>query len=198
MGGAALAAGAESARVCSGVAAFAIVAAGAAALDWVATAVLTWRLVPPDAMLFQAVLSAALYPVLAILFARRIGRSPPGAGVMRPQQGQDSALKPARGFAPGPPAKAEPLQSIRLEWLVGKGVCVAAGCPTTGRAASRDAYPLPDQPLQVTGSKGCALGEDPRAEPLGGFRAKPLTLAGTAPCAVTRAAPASSPAAPCS
>ena len=50
--------------------AFAIVAAGAAALDWVATAVLTWRLVPPDAMLFQAVLSAALYPVLAILFAR--------------------------------------------------------------------------------------------------------------------------------
>jgi rod shape-determining protein MreD len=50
--------------------AFAIVAAGAAALDWVATAVLTWRLVPPYAMLFQAVLSAALYPVLAILFAR--------------------------------------------------------------------------------------------------------------------------------
>jgi len=48
---------------------FAIVAAGAAALEWVATAVLTWRLVPPDAMLFQAVLSAALYPALAIPFA---------------------------------------------------------------------------------------------------------------------------------
>lgn len=50
--------------------AFAVVAAGAAAVEWAATAVLTWRLVPPDAMLFQAVLSAALYPALAILFAR--------------------------------------------------------------------------------------------------------------------------------
>ena len=50
--------------------AFAVVAAGAAALEWAATAMLTWRLVPPGAMLFQAVLSAALYPALAILFAR--------------------------------------------------------------------------------------------------------------------------------
>ncbi|HVC59457.1 MAG TPA: rod shape-determining protein MreD [Acetobacteraceae bacterium] len=50
--------------------AFAVVAAGAATLEWAATAVLTWRLVPPGAMLFQAVLSAALYPALAILFAR--------------------------------------------------------------------------------------------------------------------------------
>lgn len=50
--------------------AFAVVASGAAALEWMATAVMTWRLVPPDAMLFQAVLSAALYPALAILFAR--------------------------------------------------------------------------------------------------------------------------------
>jgi rod shape-determining protein MreD len=50
--------------------AFAVVAAGAAILEWVATAVLTWRLVPPGAMLFQAVLSAALYPALAIVFAR--------------------------------------------------------------------------------------------------------------------------------
>ena len=50
--------------------AFSAVAASAATLEWLATAVLTWRLVPPDAMLFQAVLSAALYPALAILFAR--------------------------------------------------------------------------------------------------------------------------------
>jgi len=50
--------------------AFAVVAAGAAAVEWLATAVLTWRLVPPGAMLFQAVLSAALYPALAILFAQ--------------------------------------------------------------------------------------------------------------------------------
>jgi rod shape-determining protein MreD len=50
--------------------AFAVVAAGAAALEWVATVVLTWRLVPPGAMVFQAVLTAALYPALAILFAR--------------------------------------------------------------------------------------------------------------------------------
>ncbi len=50
--------------------AFIMVAAGAAALLWLATAVLTWQLVPPDAMVFQAVLSAAVYPALAILFAR--------------------------------------------------------------------------------------------------------------------------------
>jgi len=50
--------------------AFAIVAAGAAGFDWVATAVLTWQLVPPYAMLFQAALTAGLYPALAILFAR--------------------------------------------------------------------------------------------------------------------------------
>ncbi len=48
--------------------AFVVVAAGAAALGWLATAVLTWRVVPPGAMLFQAVLSAALYPALAIMF----------------------------------------------------------------------------------------------------------------------------------
>jgi rod shape-determining protein MreD len=50
--------------------AFAVVAAGAAMLEWLATAVLTWQLVPPDAMAFQAVLSVALYPALAIPFAR--------------------------------------------------------------------------------------------------------------------------------
>ena len=44
---------------------FMLVAAGVAALEWLATALLTWRLVPPDAMGFQAVLSIALYPALA-------------------------------------------------------------------------------------------------------------------------------------
>jgi rod shape-determining protein MreD len=50
--------------------AFTVIAAGAAALEWLATAILTWRLVPLDAMAFQAVLSAALYPALAILLTR--------------------------------------------------------------------------------------------------------------------------------
>jgi len=50
--------------------AFAAVAAGAAALEWLATAVLTWRLVPVGPIAFQAVLCTALYPALAILFAR--------------------------------------------------------------------------------------------------------------------------------
>jgi rod shape-determining protein MreD len=49
--------------------AFAAVAAGAAMLEWLATAVLTWQLVPPEAMAFQAVLTAVLYPALAIPFA---------------------------------------------------------------------------------------------------------------------------------
>lgn len=50
--------------------AFAAVAAGAAALAWLATAVLTWRLIPPGPAIFQAALSVALYPALAIVFAR--------------------------------------------------------------------------------------------------------------------------------
>jgi rod shape-determining protein MreD len=50
--------------------AFVVVGCGAAAVEWGATAVLTWRLVPLNAMLFQAVLAAALYPALAVLFAR--------------------------------------------------------------------------------------------------------------------------------
>jgi rod shape-determining protein MreD len=53
--------------------AFALAAAGAAALEWLATTVLTWRLVPPNAMAFQAALSAALYPVLAVPLARAHG-----------------------------------------------------------------------------------------------------------------------------
>ena len=53
--------------------AFAVVACGAAALEWAATAALTWRLVPTGPMLFQAALSVALYPALGILFARAHG-----------------------------------------------------------------------------------------------------------------------------
>ena len=68
--GAALAALPSAARLRDGVGGFRGRRGGAAALEWLATAVLTWRLVPPGAMLFQAVLSAALYPALAILFAR--------------------------------------------------------------------------------------------------------------------------------
>jgi len=49
---------------------FAAVAAGAAGLEWVATAVLTWRLIPPGPAMFQATLCVALYPALAIMFAR--------------------------------------------------------------------------------------------------------------------------------
>ena len=50
--------------------AFAGFAAGAAALVWVTTALLTLRLLPVGPVLFQAVLAAALYPALAILFVR--------------------------------------------------------------------------------------------------------------------------------
>ncbi len=50
--------------------AFAGFAAGAAALTWALTAVLSFRLLPPAPALFQAVLTAALYPALAILFIR--------------------------------------------------------------------------------------------------------------------------------
>lgn len=44
------------------------VAAAEAALGWAATSVLAFRLMPPDAAVFQFVLSAALYPMLATLF----------------------------------------------------------------------------------------------------------------------------------
>ena len=50
--------------------AFAAVAAGASALDWALSGLLSWRLLPPGPALFQTVLSAAAYPALAILFAR--------------------------------------------------------------------------------------------------------------------------------
>lgn len=50
--------------------AFLCVATGAALLTWGLTSVLTFRLLPIGPALFQAVLAAAIYPVLAILFTR--------------------------------------------------------------------------------------------------------------------------------
>ncbi len=49
---------------------FAGFAAGAAALGWVTTALLMFRLLPIGPVLFEAALAAALYPALAILFIR--------------------------------------------------------------------------------------------------------------------------------
>jgi rod shape-determining protein MreD len=49
--------------------AFAGVAVGAALLGWGLTALLSFRLLPVGPALFQAVLTIALYPALAILFA---------------------------------------------------------------------------------------------------------------------------------
>ena len=49
---------------------FAGIAAGAAALQWALTSVLELRLLPPLPGLFQAVLSAGLYPALAVLLTR--------------------------------------------------------------------------------------------------------------------------------
>ena len=50
--------------------AFISVAAGAAALQWVATSLLSLRMQPGKAALFQFALTAGLYPTLAALFTR--------------------------------------------------------------------------------------------------------------------------------
>ncbi len=50
--------------------AFIAVAAGAAALQWALTSLLTFRLLPAAPALFQAALSAGLYPLLAVVLAR--------------------------------------------------------------------------------------------------------------------------------
>ena len=49
---------------------FVAVAAGAAALGWAATGLLTFRVLPANAALFQFGLTAGLYPALAALFTR--------------------------------------------------------------------------------------------------------------------------------
>jgi len=50
--------------------AFVAVAAGAAALEWLMMDLLTFRLLPGGAALFQFALTAGLYPLLATLFIR--------------------------------------------------------------------------------------------------------------------------------
>jgi len=49
---------------------FAGIAAGAAAVQWALTSVLLFRLLPPGPGMFQAVLAAGLYPVLAVVLTR--------------------------------------------------------------------------------------------------------------------------------
>ena len=50
--------------------AFAAVATGLAALQWLMISLLTVRLLPGGPVLFQAMLAAGLYPLLAVLLAR--------------------------------------------------------------------------------------------------------------------------------
>jgi rod shape-determining protein MreD len=50
--------------------AFVAIAAGAAALHWALTSMLTFRLLPAGPALFQATLSAGVYPLLAVALAR--------------------------------------------------------------------------------------------------------------------------------
>ena len=54
----------------SGWLVFAGVAMGAALLGWALTALLSFRLLPVGPALFQAVLTIALYPALAVVFVR--------------------------------------------------------------------------------------------------------------------------------
>jgi rod shape-determining protein MreD len=48
---------------------FAVVACVASLLIWLLTMLLTFRLLPPDPAVFTAVLTIAIYPVLAVPFA---------------------------------------------------------------------------------------------------------------------------------
>lgn len=49
---------------------FLAVSAGAAALQWALTSLLTFRLLPAGPALFQATLSAGVYPLLAVVLSR--------------------------------------------------------------------------------------------------------------------------------
>jgi len=49
---------------------FAVIAIGAAALEWALTALLTWRLLPAAPAVFQAAVSISIYPALAIVFSK--------------------------------------------------------------------------------------------------------------------------------
>jgi len=50
--------------------AFAVIASGSAALGWAVTSALEFQLLPPGRGVFQAALSAGLYPPLAVLLTR--------------------------------------------------------------------------------------------------------------------------------
>jgi rod shape-determining protein MreD len=50
--------------------AFGAIAIGASALDWALTALISFRLLPLAPAVFEAVLTTALYPALAVLFIR--------------------------------------------------------------------------------------------------------------------------------
>jgi rod shape-determining protein MreD len=49
---------------------FVAIASGAAALQWLLTSLLTFRLLPPGPGVFQAALSAGLYPMIATVLTR--------------------------------------------------------------------------------------------------------------------------------
>ena len=48
---------------------FAAVAAGAAALEWALTSLLTWQLLPAAPAVFEALVAAGIYPALSMLFS---------------------------------------------------------------------------------------------------------------------------------
>ena len=96
------------------------VGAGASALIWALTSLLSLRLMPIGPALFQATLTGALYPALAIVLigAHRTIADPERVSTCarpnpRRKQGQGSALKPARGLCPlDPHQRQRPLDSI--------------------------------------------------------------------------------------
>lgn len=49
---------------------FVLAASGVTALEWPLTVALEWRVLPPAPLLFQVVLTASVYPVVAMVFAR--------------------------------------------------------------------------------------------------------------------------------
>ena len=52
---------------------FVAVAAGAGVLQWMLNSLLTFRLLPPGPVMFQATLAAGIYPLLAVVLARAHG-----------------------------------------------------------------------------------------------------------------------------
>ena len=85
------------------------------------------------------------------------------------------APEPRQGaLPPGPPPEAEPLDSIRFGWVMGRGVRARRRCrPARRTAPAPRPHPPPHHPIKVKGSKGSALGGDPRGRALVGSGAKP-------------------------